>query len=61
MKKKCYETPDMEVIQVELEKGFMAGSVVDKDKQEEKTISINSQEVGAESNYFDNPNEGWDF
>lgn len=61
MTKRKYIAPETDYVTVELEQGFMKGSVVPKDEQDEPTISINNQEVGAESNYFDNPNEGWDF
>ena len=62
MKKKFYETPRTQHVEVETEGNF-CGSVVDTDKEVESTISINKQEVGVESNYFDNPNGGneWDF
>lgn len=62
MKKKFYETPRTQHVEVEMEGSFCA-SVVDTDKEVESTISIQNQGVGAESNYFDNPNGGneWDF
>ncbi|WP_300225726.1 hypothetical protein [uncultured Bacteroides sp.] len=62
MKKKFYETPHTQHVEVEMEGSFCA-SVVDTDKEVESTISIQKQGVGAESNYFDNPNGGneWDF
>lgn len=61
MKKKKYEAPQTRYLEVELEQGLMVkGSIVDQDKETEEKISINSQEVGAESNYFDNNSE-WDF
>lgn len=49
---KKYEAPQTQHAEVELEQGFMSGSVVDEDKQEKPTISIQDQEVGAESDYF---------
>lgn len=50
MKRQCYEAPDMEVVRVELEKGFMAGSVfVDKENSED--LHIDNQEKGAEFNF----------
>lgn len=58
---KKYEAPQTQHAEVELEQGFMSGSVVDEDKQEKPTISIQNQEVGAESDYFSNPNAGWDY
>lgn len=61
MKKKKYEAPQTRYLEVELEQGLMVkGSIVDQDKETEKNISINSQEVGAESDYFKNDSE-WDF
>lgn len=60
MKRKEYEIPRMDKLEVELEKGFMAASIVDEDKQEKPTISIQNQEVGAESDYFSNDSK-WDF
>lgn len=63
MKKRKYIAPETDCVTVELEQGFMKGSVVPKDEQDDSAISINNQEVGAESNYFDNPDGGneWDF
>lgn len=61
MKKKKYEAPQTRYLEVELEQGLMVkGSIVDQDKETEEKISINSQEVGAESDYFKNDSE-WDF
>lgn len=57
---KKYEAPQTQHEEVELEQGFMSGSVVDEDKQEKPTISIQDQEVGAESDYFTN-DSGWDY
>jgi len=58
---KKYEAPQTQHAEVELEQGFMSASVVDEDKQEKPTISIQNQEVGAESDYFSDPNAGWDY
>lgn len=58
---KKYEAPQTQHAEVELEQGFMSGSVVDEDKQEQPTISIQKQGVGAESDYFSDPNAGWDY
>lgn len=58
--KETYEAPQTELKRVELEQGFMNGSIVDKDVAEEATISIENQEVGAESDYFNNGSE-WDY
>lgn len=59
MKKKLYETPHTQHVEVETE-GSFCGSIVDKDKEEKPTISIQNQDVGAESDYFTNNSE-WDF
>ena len=57
MEKKDYIAPQTKQALVELEQGFMSASVVNADKLEEPTVSIEEQEVGAESNYFDNENQ----
>lgn len=60
--KKDYIAPHTERTEVELEQGFMNASVVDSDEEPQATISIENQEVGAESNYFDGENQsGWDY
>lgn len=41
-------------VRVEVENGFCSGSVVPDEPSEEETITIEHQEIGAESNYFDN-------
>lgn len=51
-KKKDYEIPLTELVQVEAESGFCAASVVTEDQQDEPTITIQEQEVGASSDYF---------
>lgn len=57
MKKKCYDAPDMEVIHVELEKGFMAASVVDKDDpMPNSDVTAGSQGI---SDDFDFTNNEW--
>lgn len=62
MKKNKYETPWTECVEVELENGFMNGSVVDEDVLNDSQITIESQQVGAESNYFDGENASqWDY
>ena len=61
-KKRPYVTAQTECIAVELESGFMSGSVVNRDQYNEPTIKIEDQAVGAESNYFDGENQsGWDY
>ena len=60
MEKKDYIAPQTKQALVELEQGFMSASVVNADKLEEPTISIEDQEVGAESNYFEDESN-WDY
>lgn len=60
MTKTKYVVPQTKCSEVELEEGFMKASVVDGDKQEAPTISINDQEIGATSDYFTD-NSGWDY
>ena len=45
---------------VETENGFMSGSVVDANKEDKESISIENQPVGAESDYFGDES-GWDY
>ena len=59
MKKMKYVAPQTKSSEVELENNF-CGSVVPKDEQETPTISINNQEIGAESDYFTQDAE-WDY
>lgn len=61
--KKNYEIPLTELVQVEAESGFCAGSVVTDDQQDEPTITIQEQEVGASSDYFNatGSDAGWDY
>lgn len=59
MKRKIYESPLTLRTEVELE-GYFCASIVDDDKEKKETISIQKQEVGAESDYFTNDSE-WDF
>lgn len=62
MKKKKYEAPQTKYLELELEQGLMVkGSIVDNDKETKQTISITPQEVGNESDYFNDENAGWDF
>lgn len=60
MEKKDYIAPQTKQALVELEQGFMSASVVNADKLEEPTISIEDQEVGAESDYFKD-GSNWDY
>lgn len=50
MKKKEYEIPRMDKLEVELEKGFMKASVF-VDKEDSKSLPIENQEKGAEFNF----------
>lgn len=59
MKKTKYLAPSTKSSLVELEGSFCA-SIVDEDKQEKPTISIQNQDVGATSDYFSNDSE-WDY
>lgn len=59
MKRKIYESPLTLRTEVELE-GYFCASIVDDDKEKKETISIQKQDVGAESDYFTNDSE-WDF
>lgn len=53
MKKKCYEAPDMEIIRVELEKGFMKASIFEPEDGHDKGVSIEGHGFGNSGNYFD--------
>lgn len=46
-KKEKYEAPQTEVTKVELENGFMAGSVVDKEDNKDNPVDAGDQEVGG--------------
>lgn len=59
--KKIYEKPMILLTSVEVENGFMNGSVVDKNEEDSDSITIENQEVGAESDYFSNGGSGWDY
>lgn len=58
--KRIYEKPMTLRTSVEVENGFMNGSVVDKNEEDTDSITIENQEVGAESDYFGN-GSGWDY
>lgn len=53
MKRQCYEAPDMEVVHVELEKGFMAASVFEDGKE-------NADGVTIEEHGFATPGAEWE-
>lgn len=61
MKKKLYETPRTQHVEVELEEGVMKASVFDPEDGHDKGVSIEGHYFGNEGNYFDNPTteEGW--
>lgn len=46
-KKEKYEAPQTEVTKVELENGFMSGSVVDKEDNMDNPVDAGDQEVGG--------------
>lgn len=46
-KKEKYEAPQTEVTKVELENGFMSGSVVDKEDNRDNPVDAGDQEVGG--------------
>lgn len=50
MKKKEYEIPRMDKLEVELEKGFMKASVF-VDKEDSESLTIDDQKKGAEFNF----------
>lgn len=62
MKRQCYEAPDMEVVRVELEKGFMAASVFEGGTENADGVTIEQHgfadpEKAWEGDYT---NDGWD-
>lgn len=57
MKKKCYEAPDMEVVRVELEKGFMKASIFEPEDKHDEGVTIQNHEFGESGNFTD---DGWD-
>lgn len=65
MKKKCYEAPDMEVIHVELEKGFMKASIFEPEDGHDEGLTIEEHgfadpSVDWEGDYTTGDNAGWD-
>ena len=46
MRKKEYDSPQMEILDVKLEHSF-CGSIVNRDEEAEPTIDINAHEVGG--------------
>ncbi|MCR8892510.1 hypothetical protein [Bacteroides sp. ET336] len=62
MKKKLYETPRTQHVEVELEEGIMnKASVFEPGDGHDKGVSIQGHSFGNSGNYFDNNNgiEGW--
>lgn len=57
MKKKEYEIPRMDKLEVELEKGFMKASVFDSGNDQDDGVTITGHEVGNTGDYSD---LGWD-
>lgn len=57
MKKKEYEIPRMDKLEVELEKGFMKASVFDPEDKHDKGVTIEGHEFG---NSQDFTGSGWD-
>lgn len=53
MKKKEYEIPRMDKLEVELEKGFMAASVVDKEKPNSE-VTAGNQSISEEFDFTGN-------
>ncbi len=57
MKKKEYEIPRMDKLEVELEKGFMKASVFDPENNQDDGVTITGHEVGNTGDYS---GIGWD-
>lgn len=57
MKRKEYEIPRMDKMEVELEKGFMKASIFDAENQQDDGVNISGHEVGNTGDYT---NIGWD-
>lgn len=55
MKKKMYVSPETEMRTVELENGFMNGSVVDKDDNTDNPVDAGDQEIEGNYDFTDNP------
>lgn len=55
MKKKMYVSPETEMRTVELEKGFMNGSVVDKDDNTDNPVDAGDQEIEGNYDFTENP------
>ena len=57
MKKKTYVAPETEMRIVELEQGFMRGSVIDKDPNTDNPVTAGSQEI--EGSYDFSSSDPW--
>ena len=57
MKKKTYVAPETEMRIVELEQGFMRGSVIDKDQNTDNPVTAGSQEI--EDSYDFSNSDPW--
>ena len=55
MKKKMYVSPETEMRTVELENGFMNGSVVDKDDNTDNPVDAGDQKIEGNYDFTDNP------
>ena len=55
MKKKMYVSPETNMKFVELENGFMNGSVVDKDDNTDNPVDAGDQEIEGNYDFTDNP------
>lgn len=57
MKKKEYEIPRMDKLEVELEKGFMKASIFEPEDGHDKGVTIEGHEFGNSQDFTDT---GWD-
>lgn len=53
MKKVVYVAPETKLTKVELENGFMKGSVFDPENDQDDGVSIEGHKVGNEGDYTD--------
>ena len=57
MKKKEYEIPRMDKLEVELEQGFMKASIFEPEDGHDKGVTIEGHEFGKSQDFTDT---GWD-
>ncbi len=57
MKKKEYEIPRMDKMEVELEKGFMKASIFEPEDKHDEGVTIQNHEFGES---YDFTTDGWD-